>query len=66
LKTSDGGANWELEQTLTNVQLYCLAMTDMENIWVAGQFGVILKSEATPAAVKTVATNTLPDRIELS
>jgi hypothetical protein len=48
------------------MEIMGLAMTDMENIWVAGQFGVILKSEATPAAVKTVATNTLPDRIELS
>jgi photosystem II stability/assembly factor-like uncharacterized protein len=66
LRTSDGGITWEIEQTLTNVQLYGLAMSDANTIWVAGQFGVILKSETTPTSVKSVATKTLPEKFGLS
>ncbi|MEK6481078.1 YCF48-related protein [Catalinimonas sp. 4WD22] len=40
--TSDGGENWSKEEIFTDKELCCLFVSDEEEIWVAGDEGLIL------------------------
>jgi photosystem II stability/assembly factor-like uncharacterized protein len=42
MKTVDGGETWTKERLLTNKELYCMYVSEEQEIWVSGDEGVML------------------------
>ena len=57
IHTTDGGATWELQPTITSSPLYSVAYRGGYNIWVAGRGGAILRRTDAVATVSIPTPN---------
>jgi hypothetical protein len=60
IHTSDAGATWEQQPTITSVPLYSVVYRGGDNLWVAGRGGAILRRTDNIATVSIPTPKLLP------
>ncbi|HEY3295023.1 MAG TPA: YCF48-related protein [bacterium] len=54
MRSSDGGQNWGVDTTVTDNQLWALALAGPDHAWAVGEGGSILRCASAPAAADPV------------
>jgi photosystem II stability/assembly factor-like uncharacterized protein len=65
IRTNDGGTNWVMDVDPLNIPIADLEMTDVNNLWVVGENGAILKQVNGLTLIEDNSFTTIPEDFQL-